>query len=242
MRTAFDLSGRSALIVGAGGGIGRATAEAFAAMGAELVLADLAAPVELAEAIASRGRSAQALACNVVDTAARDDLVARHAGVDILVYLAAISPWDDWAEPGWDQTFDEVIAVNLKAPLQIARSLMPRMAERGWGRVVLVGSLAGRMGGLIAGGHYVASKGGLHAAVKWLAKRGGPANVLVNGVAPASTDTPMMVGRPVDLSRIPLGRMSRPEEVAWPIAFLCSEAASYVCGTTLDVNGGVYMS
>ena len=75
-----------------------------------------------------------------------------------------------------------------------------------------------------------------------MAQRGGPLNILVNGVAPASTATPMMEGRPVDLERIPLRRMSQPEEIAWPTAFLCSDAASYMCGTILDVNGGVYMS
>ena len=107
---------------------------------------------------------------------------------------------------------------------------------------MLVGSLAGRMGGLIAGPHYVASKGAVHALVKWLARQAGPHNVLVNGVAPASVETPMMRGRPVDLSRIPLGRMARPDEVAWPIAFLCSAAASYICGAMVDVNGGVYMN
>ena len=85
-------------------------------------------------------------------------------------------------------------------------------------------------------------KGGLHALVKWLAQRGGPDNVLVNGVAPASTETPMIAGQPVDLSRIPLRRRSQPEEIAWPIAFLCSEAASYITGAMLDVNGGVFMS
>ena len=69
----------------------------------------------------------------------------------------------------------------------------------------------------------------------------GPDNVLVNGVAPASVDTPMMRDRPIDIARIPLGRMAAPDEVAWPIAFLCSTAASYVCGVVLDVNGGVYM-
>ena len=133
------------------------------------------------------------------------------------------------------------MAVNLKAPLQLARAVMPGMAARSGGRIVLVGSVAGRIGGLIAGPHYVASKGGLHALVKWLAQRGGPQNVLVNGVAPASTDPAMTAGQPVDLTRIPLRRKSRPDEIAWPIAFLCSPAASYICGTVLDVNGGVAM-
>lgn len=106
----------------------------------------------------------------------------------------------------------------------------------------MVGSLAGKMGGLIAGPHYVASKGGLHALMKWLARQAGPHNVLINGVAPASVKTSMMADQPVDLTRIPLGRMAEPTEVAWPIAFLCSDAASYICGAVLDVNAGVHMS
>ncbi len=109
------------------------------------------------------------------------------------------------------------------------------------GAHVFVGSLAGRTGGLIAGPHYVASKGGVHAFVKWLARRAAPHGVLVNGVAPASVETAMMTDRPVDLARIPLARKASPEEVAWPIAFLCSAAASYICGAVLDVNGGVHM-
>jgi NAD(P)-dependent dehydrogenase (short-subunit alcohol dehydrogenase family) len=106
----------------------------------------------------------------------------------------------------------------------------------------MVGSLAGKTGGLIAGPHYAASKGGLHALVKWLARQAAPHDVLVNGVAPASVKTPMMRDQPVDLARIPLGRMAEPEEIAWPIAFLCSAASRYVCGVVLDVNGGVHMS
>jgi 3-oxoacyl-[acyl-carrier protein] reductase len=97
------------------------------------------------------------------------------------------------------------------------------------------------MGGLIAGPHYVASKGAIHALVKWLARQAAPHNVVVNGIAPASVDTPMMKNRPVDIDRISLGRKAKAEEIAWPIAFLCSEASSFVCGAVLDVNGGVYM-
>jgi NAD(P)-dependent dehydrogenase (short-subunit alcohol dehydrogenase family) len=134
------------------------------------------------------------------------------------------------------------MAVNVLGPIHAARAFLPGMIERRRGRIVLVGSVAGRMGGLIAGPHYVASKGGVHALVKWLARQAGPFNVLVNGVAPASVETPLMQGQPVDLTRIPLGRMAQAEEVAGPIAFLCSGAASYVCGVVLDVNGGVYMA
>jgi NAD(P)-dependent dehydrogenase (short-subunit alcohol dehydrogenase family) len=79
----------------------------------------------------------------------------------------------------------------------------------------------------------------VHALVKWLARQAAPHGVLVNGIAPASVSTPMMAGQPVDLERIPLGRMAAPEEIAAPVAFLCSPAASYICGAVLDVNGGV---
>jgi len=242
MDSAFDLANRSVLIIGAGGGIGGATARVLARQGARLVLADREAPHELAHDLAADGVRATAVACNVAHRTEIEALAAGAGNVDALVYLAAICPWDDWRDDGWDEVFDDVIAVNLRGAVFASRAIMPDMAKRGWGRIVLVGSLAGKMGGLIASAHYVASKGGLHAIVKWLAQRGGPDNVLVNGVAPASTETPMMEGRPVDLQRIPLRRMSQPEEVAWPIAFLCSDAASYVTGTVVDVTGGVYMA
>lgn len=239
---AFDLSGRTVLIFGAAGGIGRATADVLGSLQARLVLADLTSPDDLAAELGAEGVDARAVACDVRSRAAIESTVAQAGQVDALVYLSAICPWDDWREPGWDAVFNDVIAVNLRGAIDAARAVMPDMAARRWGRIVLVGSLAGKMGGLVASAHYTASKGGLHAAVKWLAQRGGPDNVLVNGVAPASTATPMMEGKAVDLERIPLRRMSEPREIAWPIAFLCSEAASYVCGTTLDVNGGVYMT
>lgn len=237
----FALQGQRALVIGAAGGIGQATARVMAELGADLVLVDRVAPDALSDQIRADGGSAAALGGDVTDAATRSAILEAAGPLDILVYLAALCPWDEWTEPGWDSVFDDVMAVNLKAPLQLARAVMPGMAARGRGRIVLVGSVAGRIGGLIAGPHYVASKGGLHALVKWLAQRGGPQNVLVNGVAPASTETAMIAGQPVDLTRIPLRRKSQPDEIAWPIAFLCSPAASYVCGTVLDVNGGVAM-
>jgi NAD(P)-dependent dehydrogenase (short-subunit alcohol dehydrogenase family) len=135
-----------------------------------------------------------------------------------------------------------VMDVNVRGVVNVARVCLPVMRERRAGRIVIVGSVAGRMGGLRASPHYVAAKGGVHAVVKWLARRGAPDGVLVNGVAPGATVSPMTEGQEFDIDGIPLGRMARPEEIAWPIAFLCSDAASYVCGTVLDVNGGVYMA
>jgi NAD(P)-dependent dehydrogenase (short-subunit alcohol dehydrogenase family) len=243
MRNAFDLAGRRILITGAGGGIGAATARICASLGAEMILIDIDGGEAVAQSIRQAGGAA---AAQIADVSRRADLerIAREVGtIDGLVLNAAVCPWDDdWQAADWDESFERVMAVNLLGPIHAARAFMPGMIARRRGAIVLVGSLAGRMGGLIAGPHYVASKGGVHALVKWLARQAGPHGVLVNGVAPASVATPMMQGRPVDLTRIPLGRMAEPEEIAWPIAFLCSDAASYVCGAILDVNGGVYMS
>ena len=99
--------------------------------------------------------------------------------------------------------------------------------RRGQHRVRRLSRWTVRLGGLItAGPHYVASKGAVHALVKWLARQVAPQNVIVNGVAPASVETPMMRGRPVDLDRIPLGRLGNAEEIGWPIALVWSDAAS----------------
>jgi NAD(P)-dependent dehydrogenase (short-subunit alcohol dehydrogenase family) len=242
MKNAFDLTGQRIVITGAAEGIGAATAQVCAALGAETVLVDIKTSAAVANSIQRAGGKAEVA---VADASSRDDIerVASQAGpVDALVANAAICPWDeDWRDNMWDDSFDRVMAVNVLGPIHAARAFLPGMIQRRNGRIVLVGSLAGRMGGLIAGPHYVASKGAVHALVKWLARQAASHNVIVNGIAPASVETPMMRGRTVDLERIPLGRTAKPEEIAWPIAFLCSAASSYVCGTVLDVNGGVYM-
>ena len=238
---AYTLKGRRVLITGAAAGIGAATARVCADLGAALVLVDRDPNEKLVREVEATGSEATPYCADVSDRKAIEQIAAIVGPVDALVLNAAICPFDDWNDPDWDSAFDRVMAVNLLAPIIAARAFLPGMMARKSGRIVLVGSIAGKVGGLIAAPHYVASKGGLHALVKWLAKRAAPGNVLVNGVAPASVETPMMSGQQVNLSAVPLGRMAQPEEVAWPIAFLCSQAASYICGSVLDVNGGVYM-
>lgn len=232
----LNLAGTRLLVTGAASGVGAATARLAARLGVALQLADLADAGPLAAEL-----GAVAHRCDLADLRAVEALAAATGPVDALVHAAGICPFEDWLGPGFEASLDRVLAVDLKSGLWLARALMPGMMARGAGAVVLVGSLAGKSGGLIAGPHYVAAKGGLHALVKWLAQQGGPRGVRVNGIAPASIATPMMEGQPVDLARIPLRRMGAPEEVAWPILFLVSPAASYVTGTILDVNGGVFM-
>ncbi len=243
MISGFDLAGETILITGAARGIGAATARICASLGASVILLDLEGAGAVADEIAAGGGRAKAFDTDVSSRTEIERLGASAGRVDGLVLNAAICPFgEDWQAPDWDESFERVMNVNVLGPIHAARAFLPGMIERQHGRIVMVGSLAGRMGGLIAGPHYVASKGGLHALVKWLARQAAPHGVIVNGVAPASVETPMMEGQPVDIGRIPVGRLARPEEVAWPIAFLCSPAASYICGAVLDVNGGVYMA
>jgi NAD(P)-dependent dehydrogenase (short-subunit alcohol dehydrogenase family) len=242
MSTGLDLSGQRILVTGSASGIGAATAKICASVGAAVILLDLDGAQTVAESIIAGGGAAEAFDADASSRSEIERIAAKVGRVDGLVLNAAICPFgEDWYAPDWDESFERVMSVNVLGPIHAARTFLPGMIERRHGRIVMVGSLAGRMGGLIAGPHYVASKGGLHALVKWLARQAAPHGVIVNGIAPASVETPMMRGQPVDIDRIPLGRRARPEEVAWPIAFLCSSAASYICGAVLDVNGGVYM-
>lgn len=239
---AFSLQGRTVLITGAAGGIGSATAGTCARMGAKLVLADLEHPHDVAERLRAEGAEVSTLAFDVRDRKASEEAVAGIEQLDAVVANAGYCPWDDWNDPGWDTVFDDTIAINGMGVIHLVRPAMERMIRQGSGRIVLVSSVAGRMGGLRASPHYVIAKGGINALVKWLARRGAPHGVMVNAVAPGATATGMVRGQEFDLAGIPLGRLAEPREIGDPIAFLCSDSASYICGTILDVNGGVYMN
>ena len=238
----FSLADKTVLIAGGASGIGASTATVCAALGAKLVVADISDATPVVDKLRRDGHRASAASCDITDRAAVESSVSGAGALDALIVCSGICPLDDWMADDWDDVYNRTNAVNVKGTVNCVRAALPGMMQRGDGRIVLVGSLAGRSGGLLSGPHYVASKGAVGALVRWFARKGAPRNVLVNGVAPGPVDTGMIAGRELNLAAVTLGRIARPEEIASTIAFLCSPAASYVCGVMLDVNGGVYMA
>ena len=172
MTNQFNLSGTRIAITGAGGGIGAETARLVATMGADLMLSDLQAPEPLADYLRGQGRDATAAALDVTDRAAVEAWAEACGKVDALIDCAAICPFDDWEEDGWDDVAARVFNINLQGPVNLCRAFMPGMMARNAGKIALIGSIAGRLGGVRAAPHYVMSKGGIHAYVRWLAKKG----------------------------------------------------------------------
>jgi 3-oxoacyl-[acyl-carrier protein] reductase len=242
MNDTLLLRGRRILVTGAGGGIGLATSEILRQLGARLLLTDIRSNDGIDEMLSRGGDEVSFLKVDLTDEQAIADLELGH--LDAVVVLNGIFPTADWlSDETWQQTFRTVMDVNLLGSLTVLRKVLPGMTERGAGQIVLVGSTAGRTGGNpeYVQPHYAASKAGLHVIVYNLAKRFARNGLRINGVAPGAVDTTMNAGLPRSDASLPLGRMGTAEEIAWPIAFLCSPRASYLSGTIIDANGGMYM-
>ncbi|MEV4596742.1 SDR family NAD(P)-dependent oxidoreductase [Amycolatopsis sp. NPDC049253] len=242
---------RTAVVTGAGRGIGAAIAQRLHALGHRVALLDVDADSAAATAreLDTAGATAAAFAVDVRDPAAVQSVageVRREFGVpEILVNNAARtqsrSVWD--IEPA---EWDDVLATNLRSVFLLTRELAPAMRERGWGRVVNLASLAGQQGGLVAGAHYASSKAGVLVLTKVFAKELAASGVTVNAVAPAATRTPVMDEMDAGQletaeAAIPVGRFGRAVEVADLVAYLCGENTGYITGATFDINGGLFM-
>jgi NAD(P)-dependent dehydrogenase (short-subunit alcohol dehydrogenase family) len=250
--TRYDgLAGRAVLITGAAHGLGRVLAEAFAAQGARLALVDRDGPTLEAVAAALPGGAWTAQA-DLAEVERCEDLVEQVAGalggLEVLVNNAAVisrMPLDAVTVA----EFERVLRVNLLAPFFLARGAMARMRRAGrGGRIVNVASMAARTGGVSDVSMYAASKGGLVAATRSLAKVGAPDGILVNAILPSNIESPMLrdvfppevIAR--TLSAVPLGRTADPSEVAELVLWLASDASSYVTGASWDINGGWFMT
>ncbi|MBN8925402.1 MAG: SDR family oxidoreductase [Rhodospirillales bacterium] len=239
---ALSLQNRRVIVTGAASGIGRATALVLAQLGASLLLADRAPLAATVEAATDAGATVETREGDLTSDAFVAELFEGDR-VHALAHCAAVLEGRPWREDTkWHERFHRVMDVNVRMPLQLASVAIDHMAAHGGGRVVLVGSVAGKMGGTSASTppDYSASKGAVHALIKWLSRNAVGHGVLVNGVAPGPVETPMTRGFNL-APTLPMRRMGKPEELAWPIAFLCTDAASYLSGAILDVNGGVYM-
>ena len=244
------LAGKTALVTGAAQGIGLAIARAFVEAGASVALADVNPQIEaVARELDSTGERAVGLSLDVRSEEqwgkTAEAAAGRFGALDIVVNNAALTI----SKPVWDipvDEWDDVLAVNLRGVFLGCRTAGRLMRERGSGRIINLSSLAGQRGGVVAGAHYSASKAGIIVLTKCFAQELAGKGVTVNCIAPAAIEGPMTKVMPADkveaLARtIPVGRLGGDHEVGAAAVYLASDAAGFVTGATLDINGGVFM-
>jgi 3-oxoacyl-[acyl-carrier protein] reductase len=245
----FDLTGKVAVVTGAGRGIGRSISVALASRGALVVPTDVVKP-EGAEAwapAAGPGRVTDVVLMNVSDGAAADaafgQVLSEHGRIDILVNNAGITR-DQLLMRMKREDWDRVLEVNLSGAFVCTQAVLRPMMKQRSGRIVSISSVVGQMGN--AGqSNYAASKAGLIGFSKSLAREVAARNITVNVVAPGLIDTDMTRALPPEVqaewqSKVPLSRFGTPEDVAAAVCFLASDEASYITGQVLAVNGGMY--
>ncbi|WP_375260154.1 3-oxoacyl-ACP reductase FabG [Citreimonas sp.] len=243
----FDLTGKTALITGASGGIGGAIATALHGAGATVGLSGTReAPLkELAETLGAR---AHVLPCNLSDADAVNALPKQAAeamgSVDILVNNAGITRDNLFMRMSEDE-WSSVLEVNLTATYRLSKGVLRGMMKARWGRIVNISSVVGATGNP-GQGNYAAAKAGMIGMSKSLAYEVAARGITVNAVAPGFIETAMTDKLTDDqkaqiLGQIPSGRMGRPEEIAAAVLYLSSPESAYVTGTTLHVNGGMAM-
>ena len=254
MRNYLDLSGKVALITGASSGIGAATAMLFAELGAKVAIGyhqNEAGALQVLETISAAGGKAITVRADVRQAEQIPFLVSHTeeqlGPIDILVNnagsLIGRQPIMEMTEERWD----EVLNLNLKSAMLCAKAVAASMVERQSGAIINLVSIAGRTGGGPGAGAYSVAKGGLITFTKSLAKELAPHGVRVNAISPGVIDTPFHEAFSTPemirgfVATIPLGRVGTSLECATVIAFLASEAAAYIVGETIEVNGGQLM-
>lgn len=243
--TRFDFSGRRVLVTGAAQGIGHRIAEGFATAGASLLLLDRQeqAVAALASELRSQGREARALAVDLADPAASAAALAGLDGLDVLVHNAAYFPLTEFAAIT-PQLLQRTLAVNLGALFWLTQAALPLFAARGGGCVLATSSVTGNRVAYPGLSHYAASKAGVNGFIRNAALELAPRNIRVNGVEPGMIHTPAManLGDAALEARIaagiPLGHLGQPADIANAMLFLASDAAAYITGQTLVVDGG----
>lgn len=240
-----------ALVTGSARGIGRAIALRFSEEGASIVICDLdmEGAQEVYTMIKSSGREALVFKADVSDEvqvkALFEEVISTYGTLDILVNNAGICKNIPVLEISGDE-WDRFLSVNLKSVFLCSKEALIIMKEKRYGKIINMGSAAGKIGGLVAGAHYSAAKAGVLCLTKSLALQAAEFNITVNAIAPGPIATHMTEEWGEEINRafkekIPLKRYGTPEEVAEVALFLASDRSNYITGEIIDVNGGLVM-
>jgi NAD(P)-dependent dehydrogenase (short-subunit alcohol dehydrogenase family) len=230
-------------------GLGKASAQMMADQGAFIVIADLDGEAAAAAA-ADITKSGFGVACDVTEPDAcrhaAEGILERAGQIDVLVNNAGVSQPLKTMEIS-QEDYDKVLDVSLRGTLNMSQAVIPSMRSRRSGSIICIASVSGQQGGGLFGGpHYCAAKAGVMGLARAMAKEFGPDGIRVNSIAPSWMDTGITVGMTDEklaeiIGDVPLGRGGEASDVAGVAVFLASELASYVTGTTIDVNGGSYL-
>ena len=245
----IDLKGKTALLTGATGGIGRAIAKTLHAQGANLILTDISIePLKALMEELGAGEPVVVFAGDITNPGNVKSLLnfakEHFENIDILINNAGITK-DTLSMRMTDEMWDKVLTVNLTAGFRLTREILPQMMKKRWGRIMSMASIVGVIGNL-GQANYAASKAGLIAMTKSVAQEVAGRGITANCIAPGFIATPMTENLPDNvkqamLDRIPMKRMGTPQDIANVVAFLASEESAYITGQTINVNGGMLM-
>ncbi len=246
----IDFSEKKILVTGGSRGIGRSIVDSFCDSGGKVIILDLdkASAEQTVTELSSKGRDVSFLPLDVSDHHAVrqtiEGIIDREGQIDVLVNDAGVTLSKPFAECGEDD-WDLVVGINLKGTFNTCNVIFPHMISRGYGKIVNIASIAGKLGGGFRGtAIYAASKAGVIGLTKGLAREGGPFGVNANAVCPGVIRTSMSESIPDEhkqkiIEMTPLGRFGEPREIGDVVAFLASDLASHITGEIMDVDGGI---
>lgn len=247
----FELKDKTAIVTGGSGGIGKDIVIALASVGANVILADILdeSGEKISSEMRSKGLSVTYQRVDVTNSKSVKNLMEKsidlYGTLDIVVNSAGLLSDNEIINIS-DEEWSKIMKVNMDGVFYCCREAVRIMERQGSGKIINIASAGGKMGFPFAGVHYCGSKGGVMALTRQLALQVGYKGITVNAVAPGTTQTGMINKRSKEvvdyiISRIPVGRMGLPKDIAAAIIFLASSSSDFITGETIDINGGLYM-